>query len=70
MHRSGALLTGLILLGLVLGAIVGEMLHANDQVDTVAAMMSWGDLVLIRPLKALVIPIVFFSVLVGVTSIG
>ena len=70
MHRSGALLTGLILLGLVLGAIVGEMLHSNDQSDTVAAMMSWGDLVLIRPLKALVIPIVFFSVLVGVTSIG
>ncbi len=70
MHRSGALLTGLILIGLVLGAFVGEVLHANNQVDTVAAMMSWGDLVLIRPLKALVIPIVFFSVLVGVTSIG
>ncbi|MGA0173442.1 MAG: dicarboxylate/amino acid:cation symporter [Phycisphaerales bacterium] len=70
MHRSGALLTGLILLGLVLGAIVGEFLHAQGQVDTVASMMSWGDLILIRPLKALVIPIVLFSVLVGVTSVG
>ncbi|MGA1399042.1 MAG: dicarboxylate/amino acid:cation symporter [Phycisphaerales bacterium] len=70
MHRSGALLTGLILLGLVLGAIVGEFLHAQGQADTVASMMSWGDLILIRPLKALVIPIVLFSVLVGVTSVG
>jgi Na+/H+-dicarboxylate symporter len=70
MPRSGALLTGLILLGLVLGAIVGEMLHAHEQADAVASMMSWGDLILIRPLKALVIPIVLFSVLVGVTSIG
>lgn len=70
MHRSGALLTGLILLGLVLGAIVGEVLHDQGQADAVASMMSWGDLILIRPLKALVIPIVFFSVLVGVTSIG
>lgn len=70
MHRSGAWLTALILIGLVLGGIVGEVLHANQQEETVAAMMSWGDLILIRPLKALVIPIVLFSVLVGVTSIG
>ncbi|MGA1018704.1 MAG: cation:dicarboxylate symporter family transporter, partial [Phycisphaerales bacterium] len=70
MHRAGGLLTVLILLGLVAGAILGEVLHRNDALDVAAAMMNWGDLVLIRPLKLLVIPIVMLSVLVGVTSIG
>jgi len=70
MHRAGGLLTVLILLGLVAGAILGEILHRNDAFDVAAAMMNWGDLVLIRPLKLLVIPIVMLSVLVGVTSIG
>lgn len=70
MHRIGGLLTFLILIGLVVGAILGEVLHQSESLEAAATMMDWGNLVLIRPLKLLVIPIVMLSVLVGVTSIG
>lgn len=70
MTRSGGRLTALILLGLVAGAFAGQWLHASGHADVASLWMSWGDLVLIRPLRLLVIPIVLLSVLVGVTSIG
>jgi Na+/H+-dicarboxylate symporter len=70
MSRSGGLLTVLILLGLVAGALAGQWLHASGGAETAAMWMYWGDLVLIRPLRLLVIPIVLLSVLAGVTSIG
>ncbi len=70
MTRSGGRLTALILLGLVAGALAGQWLHVSGHVDVAELWMSWGDLVLIRPLRLLVIPIVLLSVLVGVTSIG
>ncbi len=71
------LLTLLIIIGLVLGAIVGQILYDPD-LTTAASIAKWsdhwskvlGDLVLIRPLKLMIVPIVFVSVIVGVTSIG
>ena len=71
MHKGTNLLTILILVGLVAGVIIGELMF---QSGTVVDGDHWskvaGDLVLIRPLKLLIVPIVFFSVVVGVTSIG
>jgi len=64
-------LTILIVLGLLAGIIVGELLFRSTGGigDTHWTKMA-GDIVLIRPLKLLIVPIVFVSVLVGVTSIG
>ncbi|MCA9296594.1 MAG: cation:dicarboxylase symporter family transporter, partial [Phycisphaerales bacterium] len=64
-------LTVLIVLGLAVGVIVGEIIFqstggiGDDHWSKLA-----GDLILIRPLKLLIVPIVFISVIVGVTSIG
>ena len=66
------LITMLILVGLVAGAILGEILHGTsvDPVGTGESWMSLGKIVLVRPLMLLVLPLVFLSVIVGVTSIG
>lgn len=71
MRRDG-ILTLLILAGLIGGVIVGQILHLNSVApeDTGAAWMSVGKLVLVKPLMLLVLPLVFLSVVVGVTSIG
>ncbi len=61
----------MILAGLVLGAIVGQVLH-----DPATPMGSdhWlkavGDIVLVRPLTLLIIPLIFFSVVAGIARIG
>ena len=70
--RRDKLITILILIGLVSGAILGQILHGTveDQVATGDAWMSIGKLVLVKPLMLLVIPLVFLSVIVGTTSIG
>lgn len=72
MNKSGNLLTGLIIAGLVLGALAGEFVFFDPV--TPIGDAHWtrqaGDLILIRPLMLLIIPLVFLSVLVGVTSIG
>lgn len=66
------LLTLLILLSLLLGVLFGQYVlfdpHApiGDDHWTKAA----GDLMLIRPLTLLVVPLIFVSVVVGVTSVG
>jgi Na+/H+-dicarboxylate symporter len=71
-HRSTNILTVLILLGLVGGAFVGEFgLYATGAVvDGDHWLKAAGDLVLIRPLKLLIIPLIFFSVISGITRIG
>ena len=69
--NKGTLLTILIILGLVAGAIFGEILYKQDTSSSfIDGFKMWGNLVLIRPLSLLVIPIVLVSVVVGVTSIG
>ncbi len=71
-HRSTNILTILILVGLVAGALVGEYgLHAAGAVvGNDHWLKATGDLVLIRPLKLLIIPLIFFSVISGITRIG
>ena len=71
MRKSG-LLTGLILMGLLAGAILGQIIHgaAEDPVASGTIWMSVGKLILVRPLMLLVLPLVFLSVVVGTTSIG
>jgi Na+/H+-dicarboxylate symporter len=71
--KRGNLLTGLILLGLVLGVVVGEYLFHQigaTEPESLAILKSAGDLILIRPLMLMVIPLIFISVVVGVTSLG
>jgi Na+/H+-dicarboxylate symporter len=68
--RPTTILTILIVAGMVLGGLVGEfMLHGEpiggDHWTKVA-----GDLLLVRPLTLLVIPLVLFSVVAGITRIG
>ena len=70
------LLTFLILLGLVAGVLVGQFYLYSPEVTADALRQKtefWqqaGDLVFIRPLKLMIIPLVFVSVVTGVTSIG
>ena len=66
------LLTFLILLGLVLGALWGEfgLYQAGISIDDEHWLRAAGDLVLIRPLKLLVVPLIFFSVISGISRIG
>ena len=71
-HRSTNILTILILAGLVLGAIVGEFgfFASGAVIDGDHWLKTTGDLVLIRPLKLLIVPLIFFSVIAGITRIG
>lgn len=67
------LLTLLILLGLAAGVVVGQWLfhaYGEDNPDVLIGWKQAGDLVLIRPLMLIVIPLIFVSVVVGVTSLG
>ena len=70
--RKDTLITILILVGLVVGAIVGQLLHLGlaDGESISSIWMDLGNIILIRPLKLLIMPLVFLSVIVGVTSIG
>jgi Na+/H+-dicarboxylate symporter len=76
MPKKDTLLTILILLGLLAGVLVGEFgLYSAGAApealaQAAAPYQTMGDLLFIRPLKMLIIPIVFVSVVVGVTSIG
>ena len=70
--KKDGLITILILIGLVAGAILGQILHgtSTDPVATGERWMGLGKIILVRPLMLLVLPLVFLSVIVGVTSIG
>ena len=76
MRQSTNLLTVFVLVALVLGAIIGQFVlydasaSADKVADTVAPWKTAGDLVFIRPLTLLIIPLVFTSVFTGITSIG
>jgi Na+/H+-dicarboxylate symporter len=71
-HARTNLLTILILLGLVAGALVGQFVVHDPAVPIGADhwMREVGDVVLIRPLKLLIIPLIFFSVIAGISRIG
>ncbi|MBL1217505.1 MAG: dicarboxylate/amino acid:cation symporter [Planctomycetes bacterium] len=66
------LLNILIFVGLVTGFAVGAYLFRTSGGDdeSIGWLAAAGDLILIRPLKMLIIPLVFVSVVVGITSIG
>lgn len=77
-RKFDLLLTVLILAGLVLGVIVGQFfIFSSDPAVSAATLEERaqifnqiGQFLFIRPLMMLIIPIVFVSVVVGVTSIG
>lgn len=70
------ILTVSILLALVLGALYGQFFiyDATKTVDALRAAaapyQAAGDIIFIRPLMMLIVPLVFVSVVSGVTSIG
>ena len=70
--KGNNLLTILILAGLVAGAIFGQTVLYGSMGENPDAHWTKqaGDLFLIRPLFLLIIPLVFVSVVVGMTSIG
>ena len=66
------LLTILILAGLIAGVFFGQFVLFDP--DVALGSDHWtrvaGDIILIRPLMMLIVPLVFVSVITGVTSIG
>ena len=70
--KKANLLTLLIVLGMVLGALYGQFLlyGCEEPITGSHWTKTAGDLTLIRPLKLLVIPLIFFSVVAGITRIG
>jgi Na+/H+-dicarboxylate symporter len=76
MRNKANLLTLLVVLGLAMGAIIGHFVLYDPAATPEAqqqAVQGWktaGDLIFIRPLMLLVIPLIFTSVLTGITSIG
>ena len=70
--KHSNLLTWLIIIALLGGVLFGELLLFNS--ETPIFDDHWtkitGDLILIRPLKLLIIPLILFSVLSGICKIG
>lgn len=58
------------IVALVAGMFVGEVLHRQGASGTVAGFGVAGDLMLVRPLMMLVLPLIFTSVVAGITSLG
>lgn len=72
MHKRTNLLTLLIVIGLVFGVIYGQFV-LFDEAERIATdhwTKEAGDLILIRPLMLLIIPLIFASVVTGITRIG
>lgn len=55
---------------LILGMLVGEVLHRQGAMGVVSGFSVAGDLMLVRPLMMLVLPMIFTSVVAGITSLG
>jgi Na+/H+-dicarboxylate symporter len=77
MSKKQNLLTILIFVALVAGIVVGEFLLYNaspadptEHAQTLALWKSLGDIILIRPLLMIVVPLIFISVIVGISSLG
>tara|TARA_B100000674_G_scaffold437447_1_gene398246 strand:+ start:1528 stop:2853 length:1326 start_codon:yes stop_codon:yes gene_type:complete len=72
MSKATNWLTFLIVLSMLLGVLFGEFIlfDPDAPIDGAHWTKSVGDLVLIRPLKMLVIPLIFLSVIAGITRIG
>jgi len=76
MRKSTNLLTILVLVALVLGALIGQFFlfdadaSAEKVAETIAPWKTAGDLTFIRPLRLMIIPLVFTSVLTGICSVG
>lgn len=76
MRNKTNLLTLLIVIGVVLGALVGELFvfePGATQEAVKASVGFWqtaGDVILLRPLKLIAVPLIFTSVLIGVSSVG
>ncbi len=74
--RKDTILTSLILAGLIAGALVGQFVifdpdASRDAIlQATSSLQSIGDLIFIRPLRLLIIPLVFVSVVAGVCAIG
>jgi len=70
---KSTLLTALILLGLAGGVLIGQYLLFDPSAPPLEDN-HWtklaGEIILIRPLTLLIVPLVFVSVVVAVTSIG
>lgn len=69
------LLTALIFAGLVLGVLIGHFFlfepeQSASDLETIQAWQTAGQIVFLRPLQLLIIPLIFTSVLTGITSIG
>ncbi len=63
--------TALILLALALGIVVGELLfRSQGALPAESAWMFTGNLLLLRPLQMIVIPMVIVAVVHGIASIG
>ena len=71
MKKSG-LLTFLIFAAMIAGGLIGEFVFYEGVSGALSEhwTKSAGEILLIRPLMLLIIPVVFVSVIVGVTSIG
>ncbi|MFK7961088.1 MAG: dicarboxylate/amino acid:cation symporter [Phycisphaerales bacterium] len=73
-HGSANTLTFLIIIALIAGAAFGQFGLFVDDASQRITDEHWtkmiGDLVLIRPLMLMIIPLVFVSVVCGVCSIG
>lgn len=74
--RKSTLLTLLILSGVALGVLIGHygLWDPNATREAVEQTTRWwktaGDFVLMRPLMLIAAPLIFTSVLIGVTSVG
>ena len=72
--KSMRLVTWLILIALVIGAIIGHFLHQTKGSETYefwrATFWFIGNDIFIQLLKMLIMPLIIASVIVGVTSVG
>ncbi len=76
MQKKTNLLTALIIAGLALGVLIGHFFLWDSTAtpekiaEVTGGWKTAGELVLIRPLKLITIPLIFTSVMVGITSVG